>query len=176
MVQTSLARDSTMSRPDDDEPAPRRAHDETVQATSERATPLLSVLGSGVALDVPLPARGRLVLGRGESTDVRIDHSSVSREHAALEIESAGVFISDLGSKNGTKVRGERLKPNERVRLEPGVSAEIGEIVLLVRPAHTRHSARPSASAQQGAWFGESMRSVIALVDRIADDVIPVLL
>jgi transcriptional regulator of acetoin/glycerol metabolism len=153
-----------------------RAHDETVQAASKRPQALLSVLGSAIALDVPLPASGRLVIGRGEGTDVRVEHSSVSREHAAIEIDASGVFILDLGSKNGTKVRGARLQSGERARLEPGVTAEIGEIVVLLRPARVTPSVTPPRTDGKRAYFGESMRPVIALIDRIADDSIPVLL
>jgi two-component system response regulator AtoC len=154
----------------------RGASDETVQASSVRAQAVLCVLGGGFALDVPLPDKGRLVIGRGERADVRIEHSSVSREHAAVEVEAGEFFISDLGSKNGTKLRGERLDTGARARLDPGVMAELGEIVVLVRARHTSAAVPTSTADEKYFWFGEVMKPVLALVDRIADDDIPVLL
>lgn len=154
----------------------RGASDETVQASSVRGQPVLCVLGGGLALDVPLPAKGRLVIGRGENADVRIDHSSVSREHAAIEIDAGELFITDLGSKNGTKLRGERLETGARARLDPGVMAELGEIVVLVRAGRTGAAAPTSTGDDGYFWFGDVMKPVLALVDRIADDDIPVLL
>lgn len=45
----------------------------------------------------------------------------VSRNHAQLELGFDGfVYLTDLGSTNGTFLRGERLTPNKRVRLMKG--------------------------------------------------------
>jgi len=54
---------------------------------------------------VPLPATGTVTIGRGESCAVRIDDPSVSRNHAALHV-GARLTVEDLGSANGTMVRG----------------------------------------------------------------------
>src|SRR4029079_2388202 len=53
------------------------------------------------ALVVPLPALGKLILGRADDADVRIDDPSVSRRHAVLHL-GAPMRIEDLGSSNGT--------------------------------------------------------------------------
>ena len=45
-----------------------------------------------------------LVLGRGESCDVRIQDGSVSRQHARIEPGTDGHIVSDLRSTNGTFV------------------------------------------------------------------------
>ena len=59
-----------------------------------------------------LPVR-RIVLGEGIHTvgrhtdcDVQINDASVSRLHARLVVDAGGARVEDLGSKNGTKVRG----------------------------------------------------------------------
>jgi adenylate cyclase len=50
-----------------------------------------------------------LVLGRALSSDLPVLDPTVSRRHAELTIEPAGVVIKDLGSSNGTFVNGARV-------------------------------------------------------------------
>jgi diguanylate cyclase (GGDEF)-like protein len=49
-------------------------------------------------------AAAPLVLGRGDTCDIHINDSSVSRRHAAVEASPGGVTVTDLGSTNGTFV------------------------------------------------------------------------
>ena len=51
-------------------------------------------------------AEGENVVGRGHEADVRIPLSEVSRRHARVMVEASRVTIEDLGSRNGTFVRG----------------------------------------------------------------------
>jgi DNA-binding winged helix-turn-helix (wHTH) protein len=55
-------------------------------------------------------AQGENVLGRSEDAAVWIDADSVSRRHARILVEGDRVFLEDLGSKNGTFLRGERIR------------------------------------------------------------------
>jgi DNA-binding NtrC family response regulator len=52
-----------------------------------------------------LPASGTVTIGRGEQSGLRIDDPSVSRNHAILRVGD-GLVVEDLGSANGTMVRG----------------------------------------------------------------------
>ena len=52
-----------------------------------------------------LPAEGAVTIGRGEGSAIRIDDPSVSRSHAVLLV-GRQLTIQDLGSANGTMVRG----------------------------------------------------------------------
>jgi DNA-binding winged helix-turn-helix (wHTH) protein len=51
-------------------------------------------------------AEGENVVGRGHEADVRIPVSEVSRRHARVVVEGSRVTVEDLGSRNGTFVRG----------------------------------------------------------------------
>ncbi len=53
---------------------------------------------------------GETVLGRDPDANVFIDHVSVSRRHARVTIAGDRATIEDLESKNGTAVRGERIR------------------------------------------------------------------
>ena len=61
------------------------------------------VLPDGRRVSVGLEA---LVIGRLPECDVVLADSNVSRRHAELRRKGDGVFVTDLGSTNGTKVNG----------------------------------------------------------------------
>jgi DNA-binding winged helix-turn-helix (wHTH) protein len=54
-------------------------------------------------------AEGENVIGRDESCAVRIDAPRVSRRHACIRVRGTEASIEDLGSKNGTFLRGHKL-------------------------------------------------------------------
>lgn len=70
-----------------------------------------------------LTLRDDQTLGRDSSADVVIDHPTVSRRHARIVHTPSGWILTELGSRNGTKVNGKRLlgltrlKPGDRIRL-----------------------------------------------------------
>lgn len=83
-----------------------------------------------------LPAGGRVRIGRAADSDICIDHSSVSRRHAVLEV-GPPMSIEDLGSANGTAVErpGTRAAAPDTAQVErrPGQVLEvaIGDRVVL---------------------------------------------
>ncbi|MEO6576591.1 MAG: FHA domain-containing protein, partial [Polyangiaceae bacterium] len=65
---------------------------------------VLSVFAADSVSTHPLPASGRVTIGRAPDNDVVIDDASVSRHHAVIDM-GPPVKIEDLGSANGTRVR-----------------------------------------------------------------------
>ena len=63
-----------------------------------------------IALD---PGENRI--GRERDAIVWIDDASVSRRHARISVGDSGATVEDLGSKNGTYLRGRRIKKPERL-------------------------------------------------------------
>lgn len=65
------------------------------------------------------------VIGRGED-GVQIsfpaDEVLISRKHCALEVQNGTLYLTDLGSVNGTFVAGMKLPPNNKVALRNGSS------------------------------------------------------
>ena len=57
---------------------------------------------------IPL-SEGENLLGRVDGAAVCLDSPSVSRRHARIVVSGARATLEDLGSKNGTYVRGEKL-------------------------------------------------------------------
>ncbi len=93
--------------------------------------PIVTALWDGGMLVRPIASEGAVV-GRSIDADVVIDHRSVSRRHARLHLTDQ-LFVEDLGSANGTRVRGRLLSPDERVLVEWGEPIEVGTSVVIAR-------------------------------------------
>jgi ABC-type multidrug transport system ATPase subunit len=77
--------------------------------------------------------RSRLVIGRDPDADVRLEHPSISRHHAALvRWPDGGLFVEDLGSTNGVRVDGRRLPPGDPVLVPERVKVGIGPYLFHV--------------------------------------------
>ncbi len=123
----------------------------------------VALIGDGVDATRPLPDNGRVVLGRAEDAEVRIEHRSVSRHHAAIAI-GAQLTIQDLGSANGTRVRGRRLIPNQIAAIACGEPIDLGDVMIVVQQRtatapprhvweHGHFEARVEEECARGARF-----------------------
>jgi two-component system cell cycle response regulator len=103
-------------------PAPRRpAHD---------AAPVAATLTmvSGPKIGTSFRLLAPLIIGRSRDSDIRIDDPSVSRRHARIvRDEERGHALLDLGSRNGTTVRGQ---PVTRCRLFDGDYIGLGPVMF----------------------------------------------
>ncbi len=101
-------------------------------------------LDGGAAIEIN---KDLVVVGRKEDCDVRLDHKSVSKMHCVLVKTDGLLLLRDLGSTNGTRVNGTRVRraallPNDqlsiahykfRVYLGPDVPEVVGA------EEHTQH-------------------------------------
>jgi DNA-binding winged helix-turn-helix (wHTH) protein len=74
---------------------------------------------------------GDNVIGRDPGAAVRLDFPSVSRRHARIVVSADGAVLEDLGSKNGTFVRKERI--TGVAHLADLDELQVGSIRLTVR-------------------------------------------
>ncbi|MFT3765039.1 MAG: sigma 54-interacting transcriptional regulator [Minicystis sp.] len=114
-----------------------------MNARSEPRLELLVFAGESTET-FPLPASGRVAIGRAEGNDVRVDHPSVSRRHAVLHLGEA-LSIEDLGGQNGTSVRdprapttGDRTQNIRQISrasapIVPGDTVQLGAVTIVVR-------------------------------------------
>jgi DNA-binding NtrC family response regulator len=91
---------------------------------------IVALLPSG-AIQLPLQDSGTATIGRSRETDVVVPHASVSRQHAVLDL--ALMTLTDVGGRNGTFVRGERLHPRVPVAIAPGDMIAVGDITLILQ-------------------------------------------
>jgi DNA-binding winged helix-turn-helix (wHTH) protein len=76
-------------------------------------------------------SEGETILGRALDATIRFDVPGVSRRHACLSVDGANVIIEDLGSQNGTYVRGEKI--SGRTTLADGDELRLGPVSMLIR-------------------------------------------
>jgi two-component system, NtrC family, response regulator AtoC len=111
---------------------------------SPRLCALISV--DGVVTSKVLPDSGEVTIGRGSSCDLVVPHVSVSRHHATLSVSP--LAISDVGSRNGTRVRG--IAINQPTALVIGEAIQIGEAAILLQPSSLVNGVELAPDAEPG--------------------------
>jgi DNA-binding winged helix-turn-helix (wHTH) protein len=90
---------------------------------------------------------GDTLLGRGDDATVLVDASSVSRRHALIRVRDGRATVEDLGSRNGTFVRGERLAAS--CELADGDEIHLGHVPLTFRVLNTSAQSTGSGTPQR---------------------------
>ena len=76
-------------------------------------------------------AKGDNLLGRGRRVAVWLDSPTISRRHAKIVVIGPHATLEDLGSRNGTFVRGEKV--TSPVPINDGDEIRLGSVVLRYR-------------------------------------------
>ena len=85
--------------------------------------------------------RTESVLGRSLDADIRFDVPGVSRRHARIVVDGEHVALEDLGSQNGTFLRGERI--TGRATLVDGDEVRLGPVSIVFRQVSADGSTLP---------------------------------
>jgi predicted Zn finger-like uncharacterized protein len=88
---------------------------------------LAVILGANSGQIYPL-TKPRIVLGRGQGSDIQLPDSEISRRHAMIEIRGEDAVLIDLSSTNGTFVEGQRV---QRVPLSSHQEFSIGTTTMM---------------------------------------------
>lgn len=78
-----------------------------------------------------------VTVGRAPEQDIPLQHPSVSKLHATLELDGTELYVTDVGSLNRTFVNGEPI--TSRTRLRAGDSLKFGAV-------------RAAICSPQGLW------------------------
>jgi pilus assembly protein CpaF len=78
-----------------------------------------------------------LRVGKASSNDIRLDRVGVSRRHCRIERRNEEVFVTDLGSRNGTFLDGTRLEPDDPTLFAPGQVLQVAEFLLRLEEEET---------------------------------------
>jgi hypothetical protein len=109
---------------------PRRAANEEI-VLSARVT-----LPEG-SRDIDLsfvPGGRRVNVGRGTDNDLYLNHTSVSKVHAAVRMDNLGtLLVADTGSTNGTHINGVRIPYGEARPIAEGDVVAFGEVEVRFR-------------------------------------------
>src|SRR5919206_2309216 len=106
---------------------------------------------------VALGAEG-LLIGRGEHCDVTLQDDAVSADHLEIAPKGAAVMATDLDSRNGTLLNGERLERPRRLR--NGDVVQIGRFRLEVALPPQRRRDSKVAAPRSEVTLSEDERQV----------------
>jgi len=152
-------------------------------AEADAVGAFLLVVGTDSYSTYNLPQDGSLTIGRGETNQVRIDDPLASRNHARLYLGDV-MYLEDLGSVNGTRIKNTVVKQGEKIPITAGETISIGSSVLIIqhramaRPPmlrpETLRDDRPAPIPVSVAQ-DEAMRQLRQLAERAAAGTINVL-
>src|SRR5262249_3523953 len=108
-----------------------------------------------------------VLIGTHPSSDLALGDPHVSRLHARIDIDDADYVITDLGSTNGTRVGGVRVR---QAVLEDGSIIELGATTLLFPGSEEPFRIELSGGDSFEGLVGRSlaMREMFALLARVA--------
>jgi DNA-binding NtrC family response regulator len=119
-----------------------------------------------------LDEEGTLTIGRAPENEIVLDDPAMSRAHVRVYLGDE-IAVEDLGSANGTRVRGARIESGARVAISIGDSFEVGGTVVVLqrvsRPpkkelrAHSYFEARLEEECSSKARGGRAPFAVINL-------------
>lgn len=81
------------------------------------------------------------VIGRGEGVQIDLNDEQVSKRHCVVRVEGPVCTIQELGSLNGTRVNGRKMRDDTALRLRHLDEVQIGGTLLFVlHGAFKRHT------------------------------------
>ncbi len=110
---------------------------------------------------------GRTLVGSSPGAAIRLADRTVSRLHAELEPRDDGIWVRDLGSRNGTFVEEIRV---EQARVPHGAKVRFGSTSLVLSHDEAPAAVELWSSERFGPLIGRSpsMRALFARLSRIA--------
>jgi two-component system, NtrC family, response regulator AtoC len=156
-----------------------------VAASVSRA--FLIVTHRGQLRELAVAPQRSVTLGRGDECDlVLAGDSSVSRQHARFGVEEDRVWVEDLGSRNGTRIRTSPIPtedestsslpivdagPAARHVVPPNAVIEIGGAMVTVH-----HPDDADDCAQEPIVADPKTRHLFRIVDKVADSTLNIIL
>ena len=167
----------------------RSEHPDKVDRTTMRPQPgseppttrfKLLVIGDGEPVAHLLPPSGDVTIGRSDGADVQVPDPLISRVHAVIHV-GPELAVSDLGSSNGTTIKGKKIEPESRVAISVGEVIDFGSTIVIVQREFTRRSGSKDPLEQTNDDLrpgakSDPMQRLHKLVQRIAASRINVLL
>jgi pSer/pThr/pTyr-binding forkhead associated (FHA) protein len=86
----------------------------------------LAPADGGASIDL---VKDLTLLGRDEDCDVRLEHKSISKLHCVIVKTDGLLLVRDLGSTNGTRVNGQRVR---RAALLPNDTLAVANVKFRV--------------------------------------------
>ena len=98
-------------------------------------------------------AGGELTIGRVPGNGIVIDNAGASRRHAVIRVKEDKVFLEDLGSANGTFVRGQKIESSELHDGDEIMVVKHRLVYRIPKEADAPPKAEPAADAGQKTMY-----------------------
>jgi pSer/pThr/pTyr-binding forkhead associated (FHA) protein len=104
------------------------------------------------------------LIGRDEDCDIRLDHKSISKLHCVIAKTDGLLLVRDLGSTNGTRVNGQRVR---RAALLPNDTLAVANMKYRVQfgpelePEPLPLPAEEQVDGKQDGPFGPLQRNAL---------------
>ena len=139
---------------------------QTLAGATELAAPpaprafLVITIDDGGSRVVDLPEGSDVTFGRSRGATITLDSEKVSRMHARVRRTGDVIEVEDLGSRNGTRVNGDKIEGPRR--LSTGDEVTVGPILAVVGVTSglRRSSAIADVTAGEARLAAEVDRSV----------------
>jgi DNA-binding NtrC family response regulator len=130
---------------------------------------------AGRYLTIPPSQPSRVLVGQSRSCELFLSDREVSRRHLGLDIADDLLRLTDLGSRNGTRVNGVTAV---EVLLRGGERVELGATVILVQRSEKAAPETLTEATGFGRVVGASpaMRKLYPLCERLAATHVPVII
>ena len=123
------------------------------------------ISGTQIGAEFPLEMDKAYTLGKDpQQVDICFYDASISKQHARLEMSESGIFIEDLGSRNGTLING--APTTGRTPLESGDLLTLGtsSMLLIDREGIEKTIYAPSPSE----WISAKTAPAVEVVEEVA--------
>lgn len=116
---------------------------------------------SGALINQSFTLDGRVLIGRADDCELRIDDESLDPHHAEIQVGDQGqVTLRDLGSRSGTRVNGEAVT---EVQLYSGDEIQVARCRLMLQAPGLRPDRVLTDAATQPARPAWPWLSALAL-------------
>ena len=123
--------------------------------------------GPGLSPPKLLSSEDRALIGRSPKADLVLDDPFVSRIHCEVAAEDDGYVLRDLGSKNGTRLEGIRIR-EAQLPSNPRISIGESEISFSVLGGSEEVALYPEGRFGQLIGDSPAMRAVFSRLARVA--------
>ncbi len=129
------------------EPQTQAGVTELAVATEPRAFLVIHIEDTGSRV-VDLPESVDVTFGRSRGATISLEHEKVSRTHTRVRRTGEVIEVEDLGSRNGTRVNGDKIEGIRRVVV--GDELSIGPIIAIVGATSGLRRQSPILGAEAG--------------------------
>ncbi len=152
-----------------------RAHGGATASPDGAILVVLSGAAKGQSARIPGDMGTALKVGKATDNDLVLPDDTVSRNHLTITRTAEGMKLVDLGSTNGVRIGGAKIK---EAIVEPGSLIRAGEVELAVRVELKGVEVPASEHELFGLALGQSMamRRIFGLLERISPTAATVLL